>query len=254
MSDTPEKRRRGRPRLNSDPQGLLDAWIAGLSPTALHIVDVARGVLLEKGYDAVTLEAVALEANVDPSTVRRQFISKADLLHAVFDRMQAEPWEALVERVKDISAPQERLSAYISGLGALVEGGQSAVGISEVLARGLRDPVLRGKIAADYDIARDGTLELGELDAGDDDELAPAARPREPHRGHHRRPVAASGRRPRRCRPGSRLRDAGRHGAALAARRSWRLSRARRFRARRRPDAGPRAGCRRAPARGARLP
>ena len=172
MSDTPEKRRRGRPRLNSDPQGLLDAWIAGLSPTALHIVDVARGVLLEKGYDAVTLEAVALEANVDPSTVRRQFISKADLLHAVFDRMQAEPWEALVERVKDISAPQERLSAYISGLGALVEGGQSAVGISEVLARGLRDPVLRSKIAADYDIARDGTLELGELEAGDDDELA----------------------------------------------------------------------------------
>ena len=172
MSDTPEKRRRGRPRLNSDPQGPLDEWIAGLSPTALHIVDVARGMLLEKGYDAVTLEAVALEATVDPSTVRRQFISKAGLLHAVFDRMQAEPWEALVERVKDIPAPQERLHAYISGLGALVEGGQSAVGISEVLARGLRDPVLRGKIAADYDIARDGTLELGELQAGGDDELA----------------------------------------------------------------------------------
>jgi len=172
VSDTPEKRRRGRPRLNSDPQGPLDEWIAGLSPTALHIVDVARGMLLEKGYDAVTLEAVALEANVDPSTVRRQFISKAGLLHAVFDRMQAEPWEALVERVKDIPAPQERLHAYISGLGALVEGGQSAVGISEVLARGLRDPVLRGKIAADYDIARDGTLELGELQAGGDDELA----------------------------------------------------------------------------------
>jgi len=172
VSDTPQKRPRGRPRLNSDPQGPLDKWIAGLSPTALHIVEVARGVLLEKGYDAVTLEAVALKANVDPSTVRRQFISKAGLLHAVFDRLQAEPWEALVERVKDIPAPQERLHAYISGLGALVEGGQSAVGISEVLARGLRDPVLRSKIAADYDIARDGTLELGELEAGEDEELA----------------------------------------------------------------------------------
>ena len=171
MSDTPEKRRRGRPRLNSDPQGPLDEWIAGLSPTALHIVDVARGLLLEKGYDAVTLEAVAREANVDPSTLRRQFVSKAGLLHAVFDRMQAEPWEALVERVRSIPDPQQRLHAYISGLGALVEGGQSAVGISEVLARGLRDPVLRGKIAADYDIARDGTLELGELDAGQDAEL-----------------------------------------------------------------------------------
>jgi AcrR family transcriptional regulator len=129
-------------------------------------------MLLEKGYDAVTLEAVALEANVDPSTVRRQFISRAGLLHAVFDRVHAEPWEALVERVKDIPAPQERLHAYISGLGALIEDGQSAVGISEVLSRGLRDPVLRSKIAADYDIARDGTLELGELEAGQDAVLA----------------------------------------------------------------------------------
>jgi AcrR family transcriptional regulator len=170
MSDPQEKRRRGRPRRNADPQGPLDQWIAGLSPTALHIVHVARAMLLEKGYDAVTIEAVALEANVDPSTVRRQFASKAGLVHAVFDLMQAEPWEALVARVKDLPAPDERLHAYISGLGALIEGGQSAVGISEVLARGLRDPVLRAKIAVDYDIARDGTLELAELGAVDDDE------------------------------------------------------------------------------------
>ena len=172
MSDSQEKRRRGRPRRNADPQGPLDQWIAGLSPTALHIAHVARAMLLDKGYDAVTIEAVALEANVDPSTVRRQFASKAGLMHAVFDLMQAEPWEALVERVKDLPAPGERLYAYISGLGALIEGGQSAVGISEVLARGLRDPVLRAKIAVDYDIARDGTLALAELDAVEDDDKA----------------------------------------------------------------------------------
>jgi AcrR family transcriptional regulator len=129
-------------------------------------------MLLEKGYDAVTIEAVALEANVDPSTVRRQFASKAGLMHAVFDLMQAEPWDALVARVRDLPAPGERLHAYISGLGSLIEGGQSAVGISEVLARGLRDPVLRAKIAVDYDIAREGTLELVELDAGADDDEA----------------------------------------------------------------------------------
>jgi AcrR family transcriptional regulator len=172
VSDSQEKRRRGRPRRNADPQGPLDQWIAGLSPTALHIVHVARAMLLEKGYDAVTIEAVALEANVDPSTVRRQFASKAGLMHAVFDLMQAEPWDALVARVRDLPAPGERLHAYISGLGSLIEGGQSAVGISEVLARGLRDPVLRAKIAVDYDIAREGTLELVELDAGADDDEA----------------------------------------------------------------------------------
>ena len=64
------------------------------------------------------------------------------------------------------------MHAYISGLGALIENPSSAAGLTEVLAHGLRDPVLRGKIAVDYVIARDGTLELAALDAGDDEELA----------------------------------------------------------------------------------
>jgi AcrR family transcriptional regulator len=173
MSGSPdEPRRRGRPRAGADPQGPLAEWLGGLSPTAIHIVEAGRRVLVDDGYEAVTIERVAQEADVSPATVRRQFVSKAGLLHAIFSRLEAEAWEALVGEVKGIASPEERLHAYIRGLGALIENPSSAAGLTEVLAHGLRDPVLRGKIAVDYDLARDGTLELGELEAGADEELA----------------------------------------------------------------------------------
>jgi len=173
MSAPPgEPRRRGRPRAGADPQGPLAEWLSGLSPTAIHVVEAGRRVLVDDGYEAVTIERVAQEANVSPATIRRQFVSKAGLLHAIFSRLEAEAWEALVEQVKAVDPPEARLHAYISGLGALIENPSSAAGLTEVLAHGLRDPVLRGKIAVDYDIARDGTLELAALDAGDDEELA----------------------------------------------------------------------------------
>lgn len=88
----PRPARPGRPRRYSHPQGPPDQWLNDLSPTALHIVNVARQLLIERGFDALTIENVALEANVAPATVRRLFASKAGLLHAVWDRLQIEPW------------------------------------------------------------------------------------------------------------------------------------------------------------------
>ena len=157
-------RRRGRPKAGADPQGPLKEWLEGLSPTAMHIVEASRGVLVAEGFEAVTMERIAQEANVAPPTVRRLFVSKAGLLHAIFSLLQAEAWAALVSEVRDVQPPAARLEGYVRGLGRLIETADSAVGVTEVLAHGLRDPILRGKIAADYELARDGTLELAELD------------------------------------------------------------------------------------------
>jgi AcrR family transcriptional regulator len=156
-------RRRGRPRAGADPQGPLDEWIDGLSPTSIHIVDTARRVLVADGYEAVTIERVAHEANVSPPTIRRLFVSKAGLLHAVFSRLEAEEWEALVAEVKDIEPPVARLEACVRGLGRLIATADSGVGLTEALAHGVRDPILREKFAYDYDLARRGWLELGAL-------------------------------------------------------------------------------------------
>ena len=164
MSD-PDKtpRRRGRPRAGADPQGPLDEWIDGLSPTAIHVVDAARRVLVADGYEAVTIERVAQEAHVSPPTIRRLFISKAGLLHAVFSRLEAEEWEGLVAEVKGIEPPAARLEACVRGLGRLIRTADSGVGLTEALAHGVRDPILREKFAYDYDLARRGWLELAEL-------------------------------------------------------------------------------------------
>ena len=172
VPDSP--RRRGRPRAGADPQGPLDEWIDGLSPTAIHIVEAGRRVLVEDGYEAVTIERVAHEANVSPPTVRRLFVSKAGLLHAIFSRLEAEAWEKLVAEVKDIEPPAARLEAYVRGLGRLIDNARRRVGLTEALAHGVRDPILRDKFAVDYDLARRGWLELAELDEA---AAATAARP-----------------------------------------------------------------------------
>jgi AcrR family transcriptional regulator len=175
--DTP--RRRGRPRAGADPQGPLDEWIDGLSPTALHVVEAGRRVLVADGYEAVTIERVAHEANVSPPTVRRLFVSKAGLLHAIFSRLEAEEWEKLVAEVKDIEPPAARLEACVRGLGRLIATADAGMGLTEALAHGARDPILRAKFAFDYDLARRGWLELGldEAAAGVAGAHGPAADP-----------------------------------------------------------------------------
>jgi AcrR family transcriptional regulator len=160
-ADPGTPRRRGRPRAGADPQGPLDEWIDGLSPTAIHIVEAGRRVLVADGYEAVTIERVAHEANVSPPTVRRLFVSKAGLLHAIFSRLEAEEWEKLVAEVKGIEPPAARLEACVRGLGRLISTADAGMGLTEARAQGGRDPILREKFAFDYDLARRGWLELG---------------------------------------------------------------------------------------------
>ena len=157
-------RRRGRPRESPDAGAPPGEWLEGLSPTALHIVTAARGMLLNETYESLTIERVAFEAGADPSTVKRLFVSRAGLLLAVLDRMEYDAWKALVDRTGEISDPHERRDQFLLGYSALVTEGSASVGLVETVVHGLQDPIVRDKIAIAYEVWRDNTRGAMALD------------------------------------------------------------------------------------------
>jgi AcrR family transcriptional regulator len=168
--ETPK--RRGRPRQSPDPNAPPEDWLNGLSPTAVHVVEAARGLLIAEGFEALTTERVAFEAAVDPSTVKRLFVSRAGLVLAVLDRMQIDAWNLLVESLQPVGDPEERRDLYLRRQGELIADSGSEAGV-EAVVHGLRDPIVRQKIAVMYDIWRDSTLRTTELDGvADPDESA----------------------------------------------------------------------------------
>jgi AcrR family transcriptional regulator len=163
--------RPGRPRRWADPQGDIAAWLDGLSPTAIRVTAVAKKILATEGLEQLTLERVALEANVDRATLRYHFPSKLALLHATWDRLQIDAWNRLVEQTRDIEPLRDRVRAYIHGLSALVSDTAAGQGMAELMPLGLRDPMLRSRLSLDYRLAEQAMLEVTGLStspSGDD--------------------------------------------------------------------------------------
>lgn len=143
---------RGRPKSAPlpYPSGPMDTWLSELSPTAHHILAAARRLLLAKGYEALTVEAVALEAGEDKATITRHFGSKAGLIHALFDDMGDEIFQDLEERATALPPGDERVHALIRSYARLASDRQVALGLFELAPHVIREPVLRGRLAALY--------------------------------------------------------------------------------------------------------
>jgi AcrR family transcriptional regulator len=132
------------------PSGPMDEWLSDLSPTAHHILDAARRLLLSKGYDALTLEAVALEAGEDKGTITRHFGSKAGLIQALFDDMGNEIFTDLEERATAMPPGDERLHTLIRSYARLASDRQLALGMFELAPHVIREPILRDRLANLY--------------------------------------------------------------------------------------------------------
>jgi AcrR family transcriptional regulator len=81
-----------------------DAVAAMTTPgteTSTAILDAARGLFLDSGYDGVNLDQVGRAAGVSRQTVYNQFGSKDAVFRAVVDRH----WEAIRTEVAAVSAP-----------------------------------------------------------------------------------------------------------------------------------------------------
>lgn len=156
MAEEEAGKRRGRPPAAPAPYpaGPMDEWLDELSPTAHRILRAARGLLLEKGYAAITLEGVALEAGEDRATITRHFGSKAGLVNALFDDLGEDIFEELTAHAASVPAGERRRHVFIRSLGNLATDRELTLGMYELMPHVLRDAVLRERFAALYALYR----------------------------------------------------------------------------------------------------
>jgi AcrR family transcriptional regulator len=78
--------------------------------TRRRIINAARGLFLDKGYDGATIESVARAAHVSPQTVYAAFGSKRGILAGVLDRARfGSAYLETIARAKEAASPTERL-------------------------------------------------------------------------------------------------------------------------------------------------
>jgi len=128
----------------------MGAWLDELSPTAHNILRAARALLLARGYAAVTLEAVALEAGEDRATITRHFGSKAGLVNALFDDLGEDIFEKLTAHAAAAPAGEQRRHVLIRTLDNLATDRELTLGMYELMPHVLKDPVLRERFATLY--------------------------------------------------------------------------------------------------------
>src|ERR1700712_3156025 len=78
------------------------------------LVAAARRLFTEKGYDGVAAEEIVREAGVTRGALYHHFGGKAELLEAVYERLEAESTERVARIVLD-SAVESPLGAVAAG-------------------------------------------------------------------------------------------------------------------------------------------
>lgn len=77
MTKTAVNRGRGRPRADEIEQRIT------------HVLDIAENLIVQEGYQATSVEAIARAAQVSKKTIYSQFENKAGLFAAIMDRLAA---------------------------------------------------------------------------------------------------------------------------------------------------------------------
>jgi AcrR family transcriptional regulator len=128
----------------------LENPLSTLSPTARCILETARRLLIGRGFGALTIENIALEAGETKSSVTRHFGSKAGLIETLFDSLVHDTYVALVTEIERLPPGEERIGVYIAGLRDMVEDVEAFGAFFAITPHALSDPVLRPRMAALY--------------------------------------------------------------------------------------------------------
>ena len=123
--------------------------LSSLPVTAQKILNAARKLLVEKGYDAVTLEKVAAEAGVNKASIRYNFGNKAGLVASVVDSVIHEEFIHGAETLAAVPA-DDRVRALVEGKRHLLTATDRLQGLFDILPHALRDELLRRRIWSSY--------------------------------------------------------------------------------------------------------
>jgi AcrR family transcriptional regulator len=123
--------------------------ISSLPQTAQKILVAARKLLIEGGYEAMTLENVAGEAGVNKASIRYNFGNKAGLVIAVLDGYIHDECLRLVATIKDVP-PEDVVATAMSGMRNMLVEADNFQGFFDILPHAFREPELRERMLALY--------------------------------------------------------------------------------------------------------
>jgi AcrR family transcriptional regulator len=138
-----------------------------LSPTAARILAAAKKILSDRGFAALTLEAIAAEAGVNKAATRYHFGSKAGLLEAVVDEIVLDVCASMARDISPTATLDERLDSFLDSVRRMAVEPSSFSGFFDVLPHALRDQALRTRLVYLYEVWYAWNLEWLGLDTAD---------------------------------------------------------------------------------------
>ena len=163
------RRPRGRPKVakvtdRAAPGLSIEDPVGSLSASARGILAAARTLLRERGFEGLTIEAVANEANVSRTLIPYHFGSRAGLLEILIDSL-----------FHDLAVGIWRMRSEAGGRGLdgylelVREEGRDVPGqrdFFELMVLALRDPLLSRRVADLFAEYRELDLDMAGVDAG----------------------------------------------------------------------------------------
>jgi AcrR family transcriptional regulator len=135
-----------------------------MQPAAAQLLAAAERILLQQGFQALSLENVAREAGQYKASVRYYFGSKAGLIAALVDNMTpGSILESTTEAATAVPPGPDRIQRQLGGWRTLTEDADEMRAFFEVLPHVLRDDQLREKVAELYRLYRRTDMELFDL-------------------------------------------------------------------------------------------
>ena len=119
-------------------------------PTARRILDAAKRILTERGYQAMTLQAISLEAQVNKAGVWYYFGGKQQLVHALLEDLTVNESLHFGAVPPAEATPAERVALLIGSVAEVEERVRRYEAFYQLLPEVSRDEELRGRLGAYY--------------------------------------------------------------------------------------------------------